>query len=191
VKALTAVKMAQFLLKDKLAHARFLVDATAGNGRDTLFLATHTPPDVIIRAFDIQEEALSKTDKLLQAHDVRGKVILVLDSHANMAKYCAEPLDVVMFNLGYLPGGEHRITTYSRTTLQAVEQALQLLRKSGIVTIAAYPGHEEGRCEKEELEAFLANLSQSDFNVACWHMVNQINCPPVLYVIEKLREDLA
>lgn len=190
MKILSAVKMAHFLLKGRLATADAVIDATAGNGQDTLFLALHTPDNTIIRAFDIQQDALDKTQKVLEAHSLANKVKLVLDSHANMAKYCMEPADIIMFNLGYLPGGTHTVTTITETTAEAVKAGLDLLKAGGIMTVAAYPGHPEGKRELASLQQILQNISQRSYTVACWHMVNQVNSPPVLYVIEKLRGDL-
>lgn len=190
MKPLTAVKMAHTILQFKLETAERIIDATAGNGNDTLFLARYSLPNTVIQAFDIQPAALSKTRLLLETHGVLHKVNCILDSHANMLKYNNQPVDIIMFNLGYLPGAQHRLTTTTETTLAAVQAGMGLLAVGGIMTIAAYPGHQEGQRELEALHSYLEDLPQSDFTVGNWRMVNQINRPPVLYIIEKLRGDV-
>jgi len=189
MKAFTAVKMAHFLIKDKLAAAERVIDATAGKGNDTLFLARHSPPTAIIHAFDIQQTALDKTRQLLEEYGLSDKVNLILDSHTNILHYGTQPADIIMFNLGYLPGATHCITTTKESTLEAVRASMDLLAVGGILTIAVYHGHPEGQQELEALHCFLENIPQISYSVASWQMINQINCPPVLYVIEKLRGD--
>ena len=106
-----AVTMAERLLKDKLVGAKCAVDATCGNGHDTLLLAKTSPRDAIIWAFDIQPVALANTQKLLAEHHLAEKVRLIESCHSHIAEYVHEPVDVAMFNLGYLPGGEISLTT--------------------------------------------------------------------------------
>ncbi len=185
--ALNAVPMAHQFIRPKLATASLVVDATAGNGKDTLFLAENSAATTAVWVFDIQQQALTKTEMLLSRHKLTDKVRLVLDSHANIADYIDQPVDAVMFNLGYLPGGDQAINTSPATTILAITQSLQLLAVGGVITIAAYPGYEHGRLECHAVHEYLTRLSQKDFTIACWSMVNQKNNPPVLYVIEKIR----
>lgn len=186
--AANAVLMAHQLMRPKLSTANLVVDATAGNGKDTLFLAENTAATATVWAFDIQQQALAKTKILLIKHKLIDKVKLVCDSHANMFNYIDKPLDAVMFNLGYLPGGNQEINTCPDTTISAITQALQLLSVSGLMTVAAYPGYEHGKLECHAVHDYLTGLNQKQFTIACWSMVNQKNNPPVLYVIEKMRE---
>lgn len=183
-----AVEAAQRLLLPYLAQARAVVDATAGNGKDTLFLAQNTSPQTLVWAFDIQAAALQQTRAVLAAAGVAAKVRLIQDSHARLGSVLAHPVDAVMFNLGYLPGGNQQITTRPETTLAAVEQAAALLNPGGLITIVAYPGHEPGRREDQLLRPFLAALPQQRFAVACFRMLNQIHHPPLLYAVEKRRD---
>ncbi|QDR80794.1 tRNA (mnm(5)s(2)U34)-methyltransferase [Sporomusa termitida] len=187
MQVVNAVMMAQRLLKPRLATAGLVVDATAGNGQDTLFLAANTPAATVVWAFDIQSQALTNTKELLAKYEVAAKVHLVLDSHAHITRYIKQPVDAAMFNLGYLPGGDHKLSTLPQTTIQAIAQTLQLLNTEGLMTIAAYPGYEQGRLELRELHQYLAAIDQKKFSVACWSMVNQTNFPPILYLIEKKR----
>lgn len=187
MKIANAVTMAQQLLMDRLPAARCVVDATAGNGNDTLFLARHTPADAAVWAFDIQAEALERTRALLAGHRLEAKLRTVHDCHGKLAQYMQTSVDVIMFNLGYLPGGSHRLTTTSETTVPAVAQALSLLAVGGLATITAYPGHPSGEIEHRAVRELLAGLAQQLYTVACWQMVNQKNDPPLLYIVERIR----
>lgn len=180
-----AVKMAHALLLPKLKNAYNVVDATAGNGKDTLFLAINTPSEAVIWAFDIQQTALNKTKALLADHGQERKVKFILASHDQIANYVNSPVDAAMFNLGYLPGGDHTVTTMPDTTVAALNQLLTLLNPMGIISIVAYPGHDMGRREELALRSFLATLPQKLYTVACWQMINQVNNPPVLYIVER------
>ena len=185
--AFNAVKMAQIVLLPKLSKASLVVDATAGNGKDTLFLAQNTPLDTKVFSFDIQDKAIFNTQKLLKEHNLLTKVEVVLDNHININKYLDGNIDALMFNLGYLPSSDHIVYTKSDTTIKALYNILPLLKKNGIITIVAYPGYEEGFKEMVDLESFLQDIEQQNFNVACFKMINQKNNPPALFVIEKLK----
>lgn len=183
-----AVTMAHQFIHPKLSTANLVIDATAGNGYDTLFLAENTPKEAAVVSFDIQDEALVKTESLLTKRGLLHKVRLILDSHAHITNYINQPIDAAMFNLGYLPGGNHAISTCPGTTLQALTFLLQCLKTKGIITIAAYPGYEHGKLECQKVHEFLTNLNQKAFTVGCWSMINQKNNPPVLYIIQKNKE---
>ena len=103
------------------------VDATAGNGWDTLFLARLVGPDGRVYAFDIQQAALDETAALLRKNKLLERVDLIHAGHEAMASYVKEPVAAVMFNLGYLPGGDHSIVTRPESTLRGLAAALQLL----------------------------------------------------------------
>ena len=95
------------------------------------------------------------------------------------------PVDVALFNLGYLPGASHDLVTKTETTIEALRQTASLLSAGGKITLVAYPGHSSGTEERIAVETFLSALPQETFTVACWQMLNQINNPPVLYILEK------
>lgn len=185
-----ATKMAHKFILPQLENATLVIDATAGNGNDTLFLAKNSSAETTVWAFDIQPQAIANTRLLLANHGYLNKVRLILDNHANITDYINQPIDIAMFNLGYLPGGDHSKNTCPETTLQAVERILQLLTVGGLLTIAAYPGYEHGKTENVAVHQFLTTLPQQAFTVASWTMINQVNSPPVLYVIEKRRSEL-
>lgn len=184
-----ATMMAHKIILPQLTNATLVIDATAGNGNDTLFLAKNSSAKTTVWAFDIQPQAINNTRLLLEKNGVINKVRLVLDNHANIVNYINLPIDIAMFNLGYLPGGDHSKNTCPETTLKALEQMLPLLTVSGLLTIAAYPGYEHGKMENDAVHQYLTTLSQKTFTVASWTMINQVNSPPVLYIIEKRRSE--
>ena len=159
------------------------VDATVGTGRDTLFLAQKVGPEGRVYAFDIQEEAICRTAQLLKAEGHHRQVRLIQGGHEKMADYVAGPVSVVMFNLGYLPGGDHRIVTGPETTLTAIQAALGLLRAGGLVTIAVYPGHPGGDAERDALTAWCRELSSREYRVISVSYLNRVQDPPALILI--------
>jgi hypothetical protein len=184
-KIVNAVQMAHIFLADKLTEARYILDATAGNGHDTLFLAKHSPPDATIWFFDIQKQSLLHTIEILAESELSYKCLPIHDCHSKVSKYVDKPLDAAMFNLGYLPGGSHDLTTCATTTLTAIQETLILLAQGGLLSVVVYPGHPEGRLENEAVRDYLRHLPQTEFTVGSWEMVNQKNTPPILYIVDK------
>lgn len=168
-----------------LEKARVLVDATAGNGYDTLFLAEHTSDKSKIYAFDIQEAALDSTRQRTAAY--ADRIEYVLRSHEELEEVVAEDIDLAIFNLGYLPGQEHEVTTKKESTLLAVQQVLGKLSLNGVCVIVAYPGHEAGGQEAALLEDFLVSLAKKDYTVGCYRLVNHAKTAPYAYIVEKVR----
>ena len=163
------------------------IDATAGNGHDTLFLAQHIDSTSKILSFDIQETAILQTRQLLQKHDLAPKVTCILDSHANISNYLEqdERVRLAIFNLGYLPGSDKKIITIPSSTLEAIQILLERLEKYGKIIIVSYYGHDGGLEEKDAAEELISALSQKEWSVLKYQFINQINCPPICYVIEK------
>jgi hypothetical protein len=96
-----------------------------------------------------------------------------------------------MFNLGYLPGGDHSFTTRAATTVAALGRITGLLAPGGLITVVAYPGHPAGDEENAAVADYLARLPQETFTVAVWRMVNQRNRPPILYIIGRTGRETA
>ncbi len=163
-----------------------VIDATAGNGHDTVFLAEKTGPTGHVYAFDIQEEALKVTAEKLKAKDLDRRVTLIRAGHEDIAQHVDGPVAAVMYNLGYLPGGSRQVKTGYKTTLRSFEQALTLLKPGGIVTLVLYPGHPEGRLEKEELLETCTKLPSPGYTVLHTVLVNQANEPPEMIVVQKI-----
>lgn len=144
------------------SHVRsgdWVLDATAGDGRDTLFLARHVGPSGRVFAFDIQHEALTQTRLRLESEHASAQVTLLEHTHAELARQLPPEargrLSAVMFNLGYLPSkGSGSLTTQSASTLSALEQAAEWLSPGGILSVIAYRGHPGGEDENGAVALF-------------------------------------
>ncbi len=184
------LKSARFLARDALQRAvqagDTVVDATMGNGHDTLFLAEQVGPEGRVYAFDIQESAVASTRKLLEDNRVSDRVTLLCRSHAEMAECVPCPVAAVVFNLGWLPGGDHGITTLWESTAAAVTAALDLLRPGGILAVCAYPGHPEGDRERSMLISFFSGLSNKRYNVLRQSFLNAGEGAPECFIVQKL-----
>ena len=125
---MNATELVHSIINGRIGAGAFCIDATAGRGRDTAYLCELVGPCGRVIAFDIQQEAVDSTNALLAARGLRAEVHL--DSHSNMANY-AEPetVDCIVFNLGWLPGGDHRIFTHADTSFAAISAGLELLRE--------------------------------------------------------------
>ena len=132
-------------LKSWIYPGDFVIDATAGNGKDTEFLCGLVGREGKVLAFDIQEQAVENTRQRLQEHGWSDVGEVVLDSHANMGKYAQEnSVDCIVFNLGWLPGGDHTVFTHADSTIAAIEAGLKLLRKDGVMCVSIYYGGASG-----------------------------------------------
>jgi SAM-dependent methyltransferase len=168
------VPLSHLLIRRFVTRGDHVIDATCGNGYDTLLLAELAGPNGRVWAFDIQQKAIEATAARLAEAGGFDTLVLVHAGHESMATYCSGPVNAVVFNLGYLPGGDHMIVTRPESTLAGVEHSLEILAPGGILIITLYPGHEGGQQERALLEARLAQLPPAAFHV--WHM-GQINVP--------------
>ncbi len=179
--------LARELLTLVLREGDAAVDATMGNGHDTLFLCECVGPAGRVYAFDVQEEAVGATGALLRAEGREGTARLFLCGHERMDLHVPEKVQAVMFNLGWLPGGSHDVTTRWETTREAVTKALDLLLPGGVLTVCAYPGHAEGARERDELTALLAALPAREFNVLGQRFLNGAENAPECFAVQRLR----
>jgi 16S rRNA C1402 N4-methylase RsmH len=168
-----------------VAEGDTVVDATAGNGNDTLFLAEKVGSSGQVFAFDIQSEALAVTEERLKQSNLITRVTLIRAGHEELAKYVSNSLSVIMYNLGYLPGGNKQITTEYNSLATSLEQAMVLLKPGGVITIVLYPGHDSGKIEKEKLLSICELIPSSAYAVLYSRLVNQAGDPPELIVIQK------
>lgn len=163
------------------------VDATMGNGRDTLWLCERVGEAGRVYAFDVQPEAVARTRERLEDAGLADRVTLYCTGHENMVGTVPEGVDAVMFNLGWLPGAAHAVTTRTETTLKAVDAALQLLKPDGIVTICVYPGHDEGKRELDALLHWAASLDPKRYDALIKCYLNQPNDPPRMIAVKRKR----
>ena len=183
------LKSARYLAREVLLQALepgdTAVDATMGNGHDTLTLCEAVGPAGRVYAFDVQEQAVVETKKRLREQAMEDRAELIHAGHEHMAEYVRGPVKAAVFNLGWLPGGDHAVTTRWETTRRAVEAALELLAPMGVLLVCAYPGHAEGEREKAELAAFLSALDNRRYNVLHQRFPNAGPGAPECFVIQK------
>ncbi|MFD2371387.1 class I SAM-dependent methyltransferase [Brevibacillus sp. GCM10020057] len=178
------LEVARKLIKERVQVGETVIDATMGNGNDTLFLAQLVQERGKVIAYDIQKLAMEKTRERLEREGVAGWVDMRLASHEEI-EAVDEPVGAIMFNLGYLPGGDKAITTQAASTIRAIESGLRVLRPGGIMTVMIYWGHEAGRVEKDAVESYCQTLSQMDYLVLKYQYINQQNHAPFLLAIER------
>ena len=160
------------ICKKVIKKSDYVVDATCGNGFDTLRLAKLSKK---VFAFDIQEAAINSTRCLLEKNAV-DNVVLINDSHHNMDKHLysyEEKISLVLFNLGYLPGNNKKIMTNYKTTLLALQKSYKLLNKKGIILIVCYP-HTEGKKESNEIINY---LDKNKIQYQVYKNTDNINAP--------------
>lgn len=182
-----ALALSHSYIKHCVTEGDVVVDATAGNGNDTLFLANLVGKNGKVFAFDIQKTAVLNTKKRLSDAGVSDWCAVILDGHENMEKYIKQPVRAVMFNFGRLPGGDVHLFTKPETSIQAVQSALNLLVKDGVVTLAIYYGGPNGYEERDALLAFLRNLDHKMYSVLYQEFINYPNEAPLLVCITKTR----
>src|SRR5699024_9693561 len=112
---------AHYLLKEKINLGDHVIDATMGNGHDTVFLASLVGPTGHVYAFDIQDKALQNTIQRLATSPYQQQVSLYKQDHNQMHTYIKQTVSCIIFNLGYLPGQSKRITTQADNTIQAIQ----------------------------------------------------------------------
>jgi methylase protein len=180
---LEPIKIAHQLLRQLAKEGDVLVDATMGNGQDTLFLSQLVGESGCVYAFDIQIAALTRTRKLLQHHGAYN-VELIHDSHIYFSLYFTSA-KAFIYNLGYLPGGDKNITTEAENTLFSIQLALQLLETQGLIALVVYPGHKAGHYEANCIKHRLQNLSQQDYQVLHYQFINRSEKAPYAFFIRK------
>jgi predicted methyltransferase len=176
------------ILEQVIQDGDTVVDATMGNGLDTLFLASRVGPRGIVLAYDVQEEALIKTRHRLEQEGHLEQARLFLKGHQTVAEELEQldsPIAAAMFNLGYRPGGDKEVVTEPTNTIQALHALRQSLKKHGIITLVIYPGHAAGKVEKEALLQEISLWDQNEYHILQYQFINQKNDPPFLVAIQK------
>lgn len=173
-------KLVHCLLSPFLNEKAIAVDATAGNGHDLLFLCQNCR---YVYGFDIQEEALNNSEKLLQEKGLNNYE-LFLQSHDSIEEEIKGRVDIVMFNLGYLPEGDKSITTQAETVLRAVKQSLNKINDNGIVCLTLYP-HPEGIREKALIGNYVRQLDRKRYHVLHISLDNQGEKTPEIIIVNK------
>lgn len=171
------VDLSHAFLKPVLHAQAICVDATLGQGKDTEFFLSQNVRRVY--GFEIQKDVYVKTKQKIQ----NEKAALYCIGHEHMAEIIHESVDVIIFNFGYFPSGDHALTTHVDTSIQAIQQGLSLLKIKGRMALVLYP-HEEGKKEALSIEAYLKGCRNLQIHKVQNFMVEQ--CPYLLF-IEKRR----
>ena len=176
------------VLDEYIKEGDCCIDATMGNGNDTVLLSRLAGENGRVLAFDIQKQALEHTEERLKKDDCPENYQLFLDSHENMAAYAeAETVSCITFNLGYLPGGDHSVATRADSSKRAVESGLTLLKKGGLMTICIYSGGDTGFQERDAMLSFIRQLDPHKYLVILSEYANRPNDPPIPVLIIKLQ----
>lgn len=175
--------LAQEILRPMICPGDLVIDATAGNGHDTLFLAECVGPTGSVLAFDVQEVALASARSRVGE---KRNIEFFHKSHVEMEAHAAcESVTAIMFNLGYLPGDDHQLTTQSAETLLALEAAVRLIKPGGALSVICYPGHPSGAVEAEAVERWLGAQAAGGWRIARYGAVGTRRPAPFLLLAGK------
>ena len=169
-----------------LTHLRpgdVAVDYTMGRGHDTEFLSKTVGKDGKVYAFDIQPDAVNSSAENLKKAGCEPNYTLFNVSHHRVKEFVHEKVRAGMFNLGYLPGSDRKVTTMHETTLAAIDSAIEIMDRDAIILIAIYPGHAEGELEGRLVGEKLSKLDRHFYTVACFKMLNSPTSP-YFYIVE-------
>lgn len=182
---INTLTVAHQVIQSHVKPGDFCVDATAGRGKDTAFLCGLTGNSGKVMAFDIQQEAVDSTKELLWQKGLEAQVIL--DSHSHMERYIPpESVDCMVFNFGYLPGGDHKLYTKAETSIPAIEQGMRLLKPGGLMSLCIYYGGDSGYEERDALLAYLPTIDPTSFTVLQCAFVNRGGDPPMPVFLWKM-----
>ena len=185
-KHFSALNIIHRIIEEKVQPGDISIDATAGRGTDTLFLAKLVGETGHVTAFDIQQDAVDSTRALLEANGMSDRADVLLKSHSEMDEVCEEgTVSCITFNFGWLPKGDHNIFTNKSTSIPAIEKGMKLLKSGGIMTLIIYYGRETGFEERDALLEYLPTIDSSRYTVIEMPFVNRPNCPPIPIVILK------
>lgn len=165
--------------REHLKSRSMVVDATTGNGKDLLILAERVLPcEGKIFALDIQEKALEKAKKFLSSRmpGSEEKITFLHQCHSSLDMIPQE-IDLIVYNLGYLPGSDKKIITTKDSTIQSLRQGMQKLAANGAISITCYVGHKDGREEYEVVEKELVSLDPQYWEISKHEWISRPNSP--------------
>lgn len=194
------MEFAHKFIKEQVQPGDICIDATAGNGNDTEFLCTLVGENGRVYAFDIQKEALERTKDRLEKKNLSNRATLLLCGHEKMKEKIEEckeqkehgnqektgEISCIVFNFGYLPGGDHTLGTKAETSICAISQGLSLLKKGGMMSLCIYSGGDTGFEEKNAILHYIKTLDSKKYLVICSWWYNRENHPPIPVQIYKL-----
>ncbi len=182
------IPFAHDYLKSSVQQGEIVVDATLGNGHDSLLLSEIVGENGRVIAFDIQEEAIETSKALFKSHG-KTNIHCFLKGHEQAEKALTElnvkEIGGAIFNLGYLPNSNHEITTEGKTTIAAFEQLFKRLKRKRYIVFVVYPGHAEGKREKNELLSYFKQFPSSTADIITYQLVNRSDKAPFVVAVYK------
>ena len=168
------------LLAARLRPGGLYVDATCGNGHDTLFLCGLAGENGRVLGLDIQPAAVEATNRRLAAAGFGGVGRAVLCGHENLLTL-VEPgtADCVLFNFGWLPGADHAVHSGTATTLPALRAACTALRPGGVLAAVLYSGSVIGSGEKQAALDFFRSLPLTQYTALVCEFANWADTAPL------------
>ena len=167
-----------------------VIDATCGNGHDTLVLAklALTAKSGALFALDLQPVAIGSCRQMLINKLPKGvfnKINFCEGCHSKFPDELQfQSVKMIAYNLGYLPGGDKSMTTTADTTLKSIKEAQNLIQDGGLISITCYPGHTAGMEEEEEIIKFTSSLDPKTWS-CCHHRWTNRRIAPSLLLIQK------
>jgi tRNA A58 N-methylase Trm61 len=184
------LQFAKTLMEKSVDDGDTVVDATLGNGHDTLFLAKLVGERGRVYGFDVQKQAIENSQSLISEHNLEDRVQFFHKGHEHLLELIPTNhhgnIKAAIFNLGYLPGSDKSIVTVPETTISAINQLLEILSPEGVIVLVIYHGHPEGEVERDELMKYVQSLDQKLARVLLYQFLNQKNHPPFIVAIEKI-----
>lgn len=175
-------------LLDTFPQGHF-IDATLGNGHDIYSIVTHDGFLGKAYGFDIQQIALENTrQRLSEVETNRYTLYKMGHEHIRSVLQDIPTFSGAIFNLGYLPGGDHQITTLFVNTQAAIEAISEKLEIGAQIILVLYSGHPQGKIEKNQLLKYLESWPQKKFQILHYQFINQENNPPSCIIIERLKD---
>lgn len=180
-----ALGLSHKFVAEHVKSGDFCIDGTAGRGRDTLFLSQLVGTKGRVIAFDIQEEAIESTKQLLLENNAKNAEVY-LCCHSKMDDFAQSgSVGAIMFNFGWLPGGNHNKFSQADTSVLAIKKGLELLKPGGVMTVCLYYGKENGTKERDQILSFLETVDQAKYSVLFTNFINRAGCPPMAVLIKK------
>ncbi|MFL6559341.1 MAG: class I SAM-dependent methyltransferase [Bacillus sp. (in: firmicutes)] len=181
---------AKNLLYKAVKPGDIVVDATVGNGYDTVFLAKLVGESGQVYGFDIQAEAVAASKERLTEHFLLERCNIFHTGHENLSFMIPSvhhgKVSGAIFNLGYLPGSDKTIVTHPETTIAAIQQLLAMMAPEGVIVLVIYHGHIGGAEERDSLLDYCQKIDQKTAHVLQYQFINQQNNPAFIIAIEKI-----
>lgn len=183
------IPFVRHILEKHLHPQGYVIDATLGNGNDTLTCANLLGASGKIFGFDVQQQAIMNTRAKLEKNGHQCAIAYIHDSHeyllAHLAEYVGK-IDCVIFNLGYLPHADNQaMTTMISSTYKALLQAMILLKERGLLIVVTYPGHPSGLVEHQQLMQLFQKANPDFYFITTYYQMNHTENPPHIFLVEK------